>query len=920
MKPHVLVFAARPGDRYRAGRTLRTLAQAGFAAVAGCGLSAPALSREIAAAAGPVWLLRAGAWPAGVGPVRLPPPSATGRPLCALGRVCSEPDGRGGCRDEVARWDALLHRTGGDFSSTSCCGWLPDVASVYLEAEAAAALARRLAQGEELSAALRGELAGGTFRGVHYPPLDVHDDPALRVVQVVTSLQIGGAERLTLDLTAELSRLGVRTRIVVLGAPTRTSFAAPPGTVDLSCRGGDRPARRERLADLVRAWGGDLVHGHLLDREEAAGIAALGLPLVLTVHNLRPGWPRGLGAMRPDEAALLIACARAVEADLDAAKLPIPIRTVWNGVHFSDHERTAPRLAEGAKLRRRWGFGPRDFVLLALANPRPQKRLHLLPAILAATRTELARRGSDRQARLVFAGEASARNADALAAVAAVRAEVKRLGLRRQVVWLDAVRDVAGLLAAGDVLVSASAYEGLSLAHLEALAADLPVVATDAGGTAEVARDNPAVSLLPCAAEPQRFASILADVACRPPDSGRKAAAVHFTRQRMAERYLWLYPRAIERARGPRRGEGLWLITNNFATGGAQSSARRLLLGLAAEGVRVRAAVLEEGPDHPTPGRRALTAAGVPVLALPPLGSVAAAAAVAVLLEALDADPPAAVLLWNALAEYKLLLADALLDTAVYDVSPGEMYFASLERYFARPRPGLPYRDAAEYGARLAGVIVKYQAEAGRAAAALGAPVHVIPNGVPLLPAAPRAVRPGGTLVLGTAARIHPQKKLEDLLAAVRQAHDRLPPYVLRIAGNVERGCEEYAATLRSLAEGLPVEWLGEVHDLAPFLHGLDVFVLVAEPAGCPNASLEAMAAGLPVVATAVGGIGEQVEDGVTGRVVPRGDSAALAAALVELAGAPEPRARWGAAGRRRIGERFGLQRMVAAYRRVCLG
>jgi glycosyltransferase involved in cell wall biosynthesis len=248
------------------------------------------------------------------------------------------------------------------------------------------------------------------------------------------------------------------------------------------------------------------------------------------------------------------------------------------------------------------------------------------------------------------------------------------------------------------------------------------------------------------------------------------------------------------------------------------------------------------------------------------------------------------------------------------------MYFASLERYFARPRPALPYRDAAAYGARLAGVIVKYQAEAGRAAATLGAPVHVIPNGVPLSPAGPPACHPGGVLVIGTAARVNPQKKLEELLAAVRQAHDRLPPYVLRIAGGMERGCDAYAAGLRNLAAGLPVEWLGEVHDLAPFLHDLDVFVLVAEPAGCPNASLEAMAAGLPVLATDVGGMGEQVEDGVSGRVVPRGDSAALAAALVELSREPERRACWGGAARKRIADCFSLPRMVAAYRRLCLG
>jgi len=262
-----------------------------------------------------------------------------------------------------------------------------------------------------------------------------------------------------------------------------------------------------------------------------------------------------------------------------------------------------------------------------------------------------------------------------------------------------------------------------------------------------------------------------------------------------------------------------------------------------------------------------------------------------------------------------------LLDIPIFDVSPGEMYYESLARYLARPRPGLPYRSAADYGARLAGVIVKYRGERERARHTLGAPVHVIPNGVTLFDVADGAPPNDGDrpLAIGTLARLDPRKKVHELLDGLARANGRMPPYVLRIGGGVERGCAEYAAELRTRANGGPVEWAGEVGDAGAFLRELDLFALIAEPAGCPNASLEAMSAGLPVVATDVGGIAEQVVEGVTGHVVPAGDPGALADALVRLAHDAAARTRLGQAGRERIRTEFSLDAMVAAYRRVCL-
>ena len=148
--------------------------------------------------------------------------------------------------------------------------------------------------------------------------------------------------------------------------------------------------------------------------------------------------------------------------------------------------------------------------------------------------------------------------------------------------------------------ISTSDYEGLSLAQLEALAAGVPVVATDAGGVGELAPGDPAVAVLPRDAEPDSSRR------CWPTARPHRIPATlpaHFTRGTMAARYTWLY------AAGPRRraatggdGDGLVLITNNLSLGGAQTSARRLLTGMAARGVRTSVrSCSRKSPTTPRP-------------------------------------------------------------------------------------------------------------------------------------------------------------------------------------------------------------------------------------------------------------------------------------------------------------------------------
>jgi glycosyltransferase involved in cell wall biosynthesis len=117
------------------------------------------------------------------------------------------------------------------------------------------------------------------------------------------------------------------------------------------------------------------------------------------------------------------------------------------------------------------------------------------------------------------------------------------------------------------------------------------------------------------------------------------------------------------------------------------------------------------------------------------------------------------------------------------------------------------------------------------------------------------------------------------------------------------------AAGVASLA------WLpGERDDVPDVMRGLDCFVLPSLAEGISNTILEAMACGLPVLATAVGGNVELVDDGVTGALVAGADVDALAAGLVAMASDPARAAAMGLAGRARVEQHFSLRSMVGAY------
>jgi glycosyltransferase involved in cell wall biosynthesis len=171
---------------------------------------------------------------------------------------------------------------------------------------------------------------------------------------------------------------------------------------------------------------------------------------------------------------------------------------------------------------------------------------------------------------------------------------------------------------------------------------------------------------------------------------------------------------------------------------------------------------------------------------------------------------------------------------------------------------------------------------------------------------------PDATIVVGTIARLDPVKDLATLLGAVAATRMNGSLVLLVIGDGPERASLERRA--QELGLGAAVRFTGHQDNAREWLAACDVYVNSSISEGISLTILEAMAASLPVVATRVGGTPE-ILDETCARLVPARDVNALGAALLGLARSSDTRTALGEAGRRRVEQRFTIERMVDQYR-----
>ena len=218
--------------------------------------------------------------------------------------------------------------------------------------------------------------------------------------------------------------------------------------------------------------------------------------------------------------------------------------------------------------------------------------------------------------------------------------------------------------------------------------------------------------------------------------------------------------------------------------------------------------------------------------------------------------------------------------------------------------------------------------------------ITVIPNGIDV--SSFRSTADGGQRfrrefafppdapIVAVLARLGAIKGIEYFLEAAVGLAQRFPHARFAIVGggtfvnDGRKTLRDYRRELETMAQRLGLDgrvvFTGARSDVADVLSQVAVSVLPSLSEGLPNAILESMAAGVPVVATRVGGIPEAVEDGTTGVLVPPRDPAALARAIGLVLADPELAGRLGEAGRQRVARHFALERVVRQTEALYVG
>ncbi len=388
----------------------------------------------------------------------------------------------------------------------------------------------------------------------------------MSVLHVIDSLEPARAERSLAAMIPALKSLGVSSTVVHFGVgPGITEEIRAGGTEVARIAARHRWSRARELSGLVARLRPDVIHTSLFEADVVGRLVAARrrIPVVSSLVTMQYGQARREGEALP---AWKVAAARALDAGSAQFVTRFHAITEAAAQHGSSHlcvgrkpVEVIPRGRSDAALGRRSrarrssvrasrGWGDGEHVLLAVARQEPQKGLDVLLEAAAQLR------GRGHRIRVVLVGRQGS-------ASGRIARRIDELELRDVVEQLGVRDDVADLMVGADVLVLPSRWEGLGGVLLEAMALELPIVASDLAPIAEVAPAGD-VALL---AEPgdasglaEAIAATIADPAATAERTarGRVRFEERYTIEAVAEQMVGLYRRALHSAEsGDRRAD-----------------------------------------------------------------------------------------------------------------------------------------------------------------------------------------------------------------------------------------------------------------------------------------------------------------------------------------------------------------------------
>lgn len=720
---------------------------------------------------------------------------------------------------------------------------------------------------------------------------------------VVPSMTRGGAERCVRDVAVDLEGKIASGKLLVMGkvhSPYPLNEFRNFTVIEPTVR--ERGAQLRNLAAEILSSPNPVAVTHMIRAEDLRKLWDLGVKTIPVVHNSEAGWHDRPQAYHSENVPEVVAVCEDVAQQLRAAGLTKPITVLRHEVHAR-----GIRYDGNARERIRARFDvSKDTTLIGMVG---QFKAH--KCYVRAVRVLAALRQLGDYRLVILGGWEHNYGAGRIAHAVTMQLAVD-LGVDSLLICPGSVSNVEEFYSAFDVFLNTSTYEGMSIATLEAVQAGCPVVTADVGGQREaISSDDRLI------ADP----SDIAEYALAIRELGKRSRRVPVAiRQPDLIPRLWAWKAEFgSMAPSPSNSShcDVLFVTSNLNPGGAQRSLTNLLC---AAGWKTRPwlcvldRVLEDGFLS-----QLERSSKAPVVSLSQAGSLVER--VGGLLGLARRVGTRTICFWNVDPVFKLLISKVLEHAAIslIDVSPGPMLFSELdETESLQRRIAFSVQD---YLRRLDGFVSKYEVEIPKGVTPGN--LWVVPNGV-----APRAseLPVDGSLIpkgadpefaLVTCCRLVPNKRLEWLVEFMTCMSVLCPEATLTIVGGVEQRHTAYFRSIQQLITDRNLTnmyFVGPRSDVYAFLPAFSQFIMVSRAQGCPNASLEAMACGLPVMANSDGGTDEQVIEGVTGYNVQDDDPRRLVGLTIRLFKNRSLRKTIGQNAKLHALTNFNIDRMMAGY------